>query len=157
MGTWSLSVLPLCSVWPIQHLWALLWYLPSYLDSEIRAGFGTQRVWSPKGERNFAKYRVARFQKSLLPLKGCIASAWTTKATQSPCCLDLVIKLRKPSCPTLCDGVHLQIVIPSKTKSKSKMLALKLFVVLLSGLNPWSNLPLYVLWFLLGPRHVDQS
>lgn len=47
LGTWLWSVLPLCSVQPVQHLWAFLWHLPSYLGSEVRVGFGTQRVREP--------------------------------------------------------------------------------------------------------------
>lgn len=97
---------------PIQHLWALLWRLPIYLDSEIRAG----RIWDQRVKENFGKYRVARFQKSPLPLKCCLCL--NHKGHIKPLLFEsLVIKLRKPTCPTPCDGVHLQIVIPSQKPS----------------------------------------
>lgn len=72
LSAWLWSVSPLRSVWPVQHLWTVLWPLSSYLCNELRARFGTQRL------RNTLLW--GRFQNSLLPLERCIVPAWTGKA-----------------------------------------------------------------------------
>lgn len=86
----------------------------------------------------------ARFQKSLLPLERCIVPAWTRKAPPVGISLHQAKEPHLIASSLEC-GIHLQTVIPSETKSKSKTL-------LCSPGTALNLVFIHVLWFLLGPN-----